>query len=59
VSETPPNPSGTSSTPANKVEQVAQTRPEMTIEELLNFSFRDATAAKVGSIIRRVGLSCS
>lgn len=64
MSGTPPkHEPSTNSAPEKKVEQAAQAaqaRPEMTIEELLNFSFRDATTtSRVGSIIRRTCLSCS
>ena len=56
MNETP-----TSKTPApSTTARPEQARPDMTVEELLNFSFKDASlSSKIGSIVKRGGLSCS
>ena len=58
MSATPPNTEPSKNDTQQTATQAA-TRPGMTVEELLNFSFRDASAARIGNIVRRNGLSCS
>jgi hypothetical protein len=59
MSTTPPNNESGKTDTQQTAKQTAQTRPEMSVEELLNFSFRDVATAKIGNIVRRSGLSCS
>jgi hypothetical protein len=59
MSTTPPNKESSKAATQQTATQAAQARPEMSVEELLNFSFRDVATAKIGNIIRRGGLSCS